>query len=105
MRLSAMSRCVSVTHSASREIGTQTSVGTMAGARPQRKIGQSPRGGAPPISRVRSSGRVVQVEGAAAEFGGDLAETLRLLGNRRLGAVEFKEQHRRFRQAELGMAG
>ncbi len=43
------------------------------------------------------------LERAAAMRLGDLAEALRLLGNARLGAVEFEEQHRRFDKAELRM--
>src|SRR5208282_2940591 len=36
-----------------------------------------------------------------AEFLRDLAKALRLLGDARLGAVKFQEQHRHFRQREL----
>ena len=54
-------------------------------------------------SRVRSSGSRGPVERPAAEFGRDLAEALGLLGDAGLGAVEFEEQHRRLRQAELGI--
>ena len=41
------------------------------------------------------------IERPTAQFPGDFAETLRLFGDARVGAVKFDEQHRRFRQAEL----
>ena len=46
-------------------------------------------------------------ERPAAEFRGDLAEPLGLFGRALLGAVEFDEQHRLFRQREfrIGVAG
>ena len=97
-----MSRCVSVTHSASREIGTQTSVATMAAPGPQREVDSAASWRAC-HSRVRSSGRVVQSNGPPPNSAAISPKRLRLLGHRRFGAVEFEEQHRRFRQAELGM--
>ena len=42
-------------------------------------------------------------EGAAAEIARDLAEALRLLGGPRWRAVKLDEQHRHFRQSELGI--
>src|SRR5215475_11216088 len=42
-------------------------------------------------------------ERAAGKFAGDLAEALRLLGDAGLGSVELDEQHRHFRQRQLGI--
>ena len=92
-----MSRWVSVTHSASRDIGTQTSVGIMLGAGPQRE-GRERR----VVARLPEPGALLRPRGPferpAAEFLGDLAEPLGLLGHARLGAVELQEQHRRLAQ-------
>src|SRR5438270_881268 len=41
------------------------------------------------------------LEGTAAMRLGDFTKALRLLGDARLGTVEFEEQHRRFDEAEL----
>ena len=101
-RLSAMSRCVSVTHSASREIGTQTSVATIVRAGRSAKFDNAASWRAS-HSRVRSSGRVAQSNGPPPNSAAISPKRFGLLGHRRLGAVEFEKQHRRFRQAELGM--
>ena len=95
--LSAMSRWVSVTHSASREIGTQTSVAIILAPGRSVKVDSAASWRAS-HSRVRSSGLRRPLERAAAELAGDLAEALGLLGDARLGAVELQEQHRRLAQ-------
>ena len=92
-----MSRWVSVTHSASREIGTQTSVAIMLAPGRSVKFDNAASWRACQ-SRVRSSGLRGPFERPAAELRGDLAEALGLLGDAGLGAVEFEEQHRRLRQ-------
>ena len=100
--LSAMSRWVSVTHSASRDSGTQTSVGIMLAPGRSVKVENAALWRASQ-SLVRSSGRDGPFERPAAEFLGDLAEALGLLGDAALGAVELQEQHRRLAQRELGI--
>src|SRR5262245_31194929 len=62
IRLCSMSRCVSVPHSASRDIGTQTSVATMAAPGRSAKFDSAAWWRAS-HKRVRSSGRVVHVNG------------------------------------------
>ena len=69
------------THSASREIGTQTSVDNDLRAGPQAAQRPDRRRAAPATSRVRSSGLRRPFERAAAELARDLAEALRLLGD------------------------
>ena len=105
-RLRSMSRLVSVTHSASREIGTQTSV-TMACAPGRNDLFAQKTWCRARHRRVRSSGLVAHSNGPPANSLRDLAEALRLLRDAGLGAVEFEEQHWRFGQAELrvGIAG
>ena len=73
--LSAMSRWVSVTHSASREIGTQTSVGIILAPGRSVKLDSAASWRACQ-SRVRSSGLRGPFERPAAELRGDLAEPL-----------------------------
>ena len=78
----AMSRWVAVTHSASREIGTQTSVANACGARPQRPA--RPIGVVARLPQPRAVLRLGRpLERAAAELGGDLAETLATARRRR----------------------
>ena len=101
-----MSATVSPTHSASREIGTQASVAIAF------EPGRSPTAG--PIDvvarlpqLVARLGRGLPDERPGAEFGGDLAEALRLLLDRGRRPVELDEQGRRLLEVELriGVAG
>ena len=98
---SAMSASVSMMHSASREIGTQTSVDRPLAPGLQRQ--RRPVGVVPRLPQLRRAPRrsVVHMERPAAILRGDLAERLGLLGDARLAAVEFDEQARRLRIVEL----
>ena len=92
--LAAISCCVATTHSANRDIGTQTSVTTtLAPGRKERS--------AQKIScrafhnRERSSAMVAHSNGLPVKIADDFAKPFGLLGNTGIGAVEFHEQHRR----------
>ena len=97
--LAAMSRCVAATHSASREIGTQTSVANAWRAGPQARAAPNRRHGAPATAacgpRPASPNRTGRRRNSAAIS----PKRCDLLGDARLGAVEFEKQHRRLRQA------
>ncbi len=82
MRVSAISACVAVTQSASREIGTQTSVATIAAPGRSLKFANAALWRAS-HNLVRSSGLRRPDERAAAQFLGDFAKPFRLFGNRR----------------------
>ena len=99
--LSAISRWVSVTHSASREIGTQTSVGIMLEPGRSVKVENAAVWRASQ-SLVRSSGRVVHSNGPPPNSPRS-RRTLGLLGDPGRGAVELQEQHRGLAQRELGI--
>ena len=65
------------------------------GARAQRQRRPSRRRAAPARAGCAPPARVAHSNGPPPNSRGDLAEPLRLLGDARLGAVEFEEQHRR----------
>ncbi len=84
--VAAMSRFVASTHSASREIGTQTSVDMFLIVGPGRSATepQYTSCALPEARALVGPGR--PVERAAAEIGGDLAEPLGLLAHARVRA-------------------
>ena len=89
--ISAMSASVSAMHSASREIGTQTSVERPRA--PGRKRQRRPVGVVARLPELRAFLRHAgPQERPAAVFGGDLAEAFRLLGDACVAAVELHEQ-------------
>ena len=101
-RHAAMSSCVATTHSARREIGTQTSLAIALA--PGRSAQRGPVGVVARLPQARAVlGPGRPLERAAAAFGGDGAEALGLLGDAGLAAVELDAQHRALRQRELGI--
>ena len=90
----AISRLAAVMHSASREIGTQTSLDDALGARPQRQRGvERVVARLPEPVAILGPGRPLEI--GAAMLARDRLDGLRLLGDAGLRAVELEEQGRR----------